>query len=53
MCNKIARFIERLHNLRIQTGRHENPILPAVERLCLKCNMHEIKDEKHCLIVCP
>ena len=53
MYNKIARFRVSSHNLRIETGRHENPILPAAERLCLKCSMHEIEDEKHCLIVCP
>ena len=53
MYNNIARFRVSSHNLRIETGRHENPILPAAERLCLKCSMHEIEDEKHCLIVCP
>ena len=53
MYNKIARFRVSSHNLRIEIGRHENPILPAVERLYLKCNMHVIEDEKHCLIVCP
>ena len=35
MFNKIARFRVSSHNLCSETGRHENPILLAVERLYL------------------
>jgi len=50
---QIARFRTSSHSLRIETGRHENPIIPAEERLCLKCDMNDVEDEMHCLVVCP
>ena len=52
-CSKIARFRTSSHNLRIETGRHERPIIPADERLCVKCNLNEVEDEVHALIDCP
>lgn len=51
--NKIARFRTSSHNLRIETGRHERPLIPVEERLCTKCNLNEVEDEIHSLIICP
>ena len=53
MYTKIARFRTSSHNLRIETGRHENPIIPAENRICNKCNLNEVENEIHCLIACP
>jgi len=53
MYTKIARFRTSSHNLRIETGRHENPIIPAENRICNKCNLNEVENEIHCLITCP
>jgi hypothetical protein len=50
-CN-IARFRVSSHNLRIETGRHENPKIPVEERICNKCPSNEIEDEMHCLLNC-
>jgi hypothetical protein len=48
----IARFRTSSHNLRIETGRHENPKTPLEERICNKCSSNEIEDELHCLLNC-
>ena len=48
----IARFRTSSHNLRIESGRHEKPKLPADRRTCLKCNQG-IEDEIHCMLICP
>ena len=50
---KIARFRTSSHNLRIETGRHHKPIIPAPNRICDKCTLNNVEDEIHCLIVCP
>lgn len=50
--NNIARFRVSSHNLKIETGRHENPKLPIENRTCDKCKSSEIEDELHCLIIC-
>ena len=50
---KIARFRVSSHNLRIETGRHVNPIIPLENRTCLKCDMHVVENEMHCLLICP
>ena len=49
---KIARFRCSSHSLKIETGRHERPILPVENRICDKCNTNEVEDELHCLITC-
>lgn len=48
----IARFRTSSHNLKIETGRHEVPKVPAENRLCEKCNQNAIEDELHCLLNC-
>ena len=53
MINKIARFRTSSHNLRIETGRHQRPQILAANRVCEKCDLNEVEDEIHCLIVCP
>jgi len=53
MIKNIARFRTSSHNLRIETGRHERPMVPAENRLCQKCNLNEVEDEIHYLITCP
>jgi len=49
---KIARFRVSSHNLRIEIGRHVNPIIPLENRTCLKCDMHVVENEIHCLLIC-
>ena len=50
---KIARFRTSSHSLKIETGRHYKPIIPAPNRICEKCTLDFVEDEIHCLIVCP
>ena len=49
---KIARFRCSSHSLKIETGRHERPVVPAELRICDKCTSGEVEDEQHCLIKC-
>lgn len=49
---KIARFRCSSHSLKIETGRHERPVIPAESRICEKCTSNEVEDELHCLITC-
>jgi len=49
---KIARFRCSSHSLKIETGRHERPIVPVEHRICDKCTSNEVEDELHCLITC-
>ena len=53
LLTKIARFRTSSHSLRIETGRHKRPIVPAPKRICEKCTLDLVEDEIHCLIVCP
>ena len=39
------------HHLMIEKGRHIG--IEASQRICKKCNLNLIEDEKHALIVCP
>ena len=41
------------HKLSIETGRHVKPKIPVNSRLCENCNLQEIEDEVHFLLVCP
>lgn len=52
MYKNISRFRTSSHNLRIETGRHESPKLPVEERLCTKCDLNEVEDELHFLLIC-
>jgi hypothetical protein len=53
MMKNIARFRTSSHNLRIETGRHDRPIVAAENRFCEKCNLQEVEDEIHYLLICP
>ena len=39
------------HSLNVETGRYNN--IARNQRLCLNCDMHEIEDEFHFVLVCP
>ena len=47
----LSRFRTSSHELRIETGRYDNT--PREQRLYNLCNMNNIKDEFHFLLVCP
>ena len=53
LLREITRFRTSSHSLRIETGRHQKPIVPAPKRICVKCTLDLVEDEIHCLIVCP
>ena len=48
--NATAQFRTSSHQLKIETGRHQN--IPAEQRLCDYCNSSDIDDEVHMLIKC-
>ena len=48
----IARLRLSSHNLNIELGRHRRPYVPPEDRICQKCDLNEVDDEVHCLIVC-
>ncbi len=48
----MAKFRLSSHTLRIETGRHERPKLPAEERLCSICNLNLVEDELHFVMIC-
>ena len=50
--SSIAKFRTSSHHLRIETGRHDRPFIPADQRFCLKCASGEVEDEIHHLINC-
>ena len=41
------------HCLCIETGRHGSARLPRDERYCLFCNLLEVEDEYHFILICP
>ena len=45
------------HNLFVERGRYENPLIPRDERTCVFCSANfgskEIEDELHVLVKCP
>ena len=47
----LCRFRTSTHNLKIETGRWNDT--PRVERLCEMCNLNQVEDEFHFLLVCP
>ena len=47
----LSRFRTSSHDLFIETGRYYNT--PRPERFCKSCNMNQIEDEYHFLLVCP
>ena len=49
----ISKFRLSSHSLRIETGRHGQNRIVRNQRLCFACNMNEVEDEYHFLLVCP
>ena len=47
----LSRFRISSHNLAIETGRYDNT--PRENRKCSKCQMNQIENEYHFLLVCP
>ena len=47
----VTKFRTSAHNLRIEKGRHYKETVD--ERLCQHCNLNQIEDELHFLLVCP
>ena len=48
----ITRFRVSSHRLGIELGRHQKPCIPVEERICKFCNLGEIDDEYHFLVLC-
>ena len=40
------------HDLNIERERYNNPITPVIQRICTRCELNEIDDEKHLLLHC-
>jgi hypothetical protein len=40
------------HQLLIERGRYQTPVLPRESRLCVHCDLQEIEDEKHFILTC-
>ena len=49
--SNFCRFRVSSHNLHIETGRHAR--VDISKRICKKCPLNEIEDEKHALMICP
>ena len=49
----IAQFRLSSHNLAIESGQKVKPKLPIEQRFCKLCNLGEVEDECHHLLVCP
>ena len=49
----IAKFRLSCHTLEIEKGRHSKPKIPLESRICKQCNLNEIEDEYHFLMICP
>ena len=49
--SNFCRFRVSAHNLLIETGRHAR--IDLNKRICKRCSLNEIQDEKHALMICP
>ena len=47
-----AKFRLSGHNLSIETGRHQYPVIPVEERICPCCTLNVIEDEYHFFTNC-
>ena len=47
----LTKFRLSAHQLRIEQGRYNGTARP--DRLCIFCNMNEIEDEYHFILICP
>ena len=51
--NVLSQFRCVSHNLAIETGRHGPVNVERSRRLCKYCNLQDIEDEYHFLLICP
>ena len=49
----ICKFRISAHSLNVQTGRFAKKRIPRNEQLCKLCNMEEVEDEYHFVLICP
>jgi len=49
--NSLSRFRCSAHRLEIEDGRHRK--IPKENRLCKLCNMHQVEDKYHFVLLCP
>ena len=49
--NALAKIRLSSHSLAIETGRHNG--IPRENRKCTLCNINDIEDEYHFIIICP
>ena len=47
----LSKYRISAHSLSVENGRYKN--LPKIERKCLCCNLREIEDEYHFVLICP
>ena len=56
-CNNQRRTLSQFrisaHKLAIERGRYTIPKTPVSNRLCTNCNLGQVEDELHFLLVCP
>ena len=48
-----SRFRLNSHDPEIERGRYGTKSTPPDERLCSLCNLNEVEDEFHFLVICP
>ena len=48
--NVIAKLRLSSHKLFVETGRHRR--LPRQDRKCILCNIHDVEDECHFILIC-
>ena len=51
-CSTFMRFKLGSHDLGIELGRWKHRV-PRFERVCRRCDMHELDDERHMIFDCP
>ena len=49
--NCLAKIRLSSHQLNIEVGRHRN--IDRLNKICTLCNMNEIEDEYHFILICP
>jgi hypothetical protein len=47
--NSISKLRCGSHNLFVETGRWNRPLIPRANRICQLCNQNQIEDEYHVL----
>ena len=48
----LSRYRTSSHNLRIESGRHTNPVKPLLLRVCRYCDSGDCDDEQHAILFC-